>query len=123
MIVNQSIRYFLLSLIGYTVDFSLFFALVEGGIRPFVSNTIAFICGATINAIGFRYFVFENPRFSFQKEILLSLCVFALINVLASALIEFAIIILSVPAGVSKITVNVFSFALNYKIRRRYFQV
>ena len=123
MIINQFSRYFILSFIGYIIDFSLFIALVEGGFRPFASNTIAFICGATVNAIGIRYFVFEKHRFSFQKEMLMSLGIFALINVFTSVLIEFAIIILSIPAGVSKISVNAFSFALNYEIRRRYFQV
>ena len=123
MIINQFSRYFILSLIGYIVDLSLFIALVESGFRPFLSNMVAFVCGATINAVMFRYLVFENPRFAFHREILLSLAVFALINFLASMLIEFAIVFLSISIVVSKIMVNSFSFVLNYGIRRRYFEV
>lgn len=123
MIINQFSKYFLLSLIGYIIDFSLFIALVESGFRPFLSNVIAFVCGATINAVTFRHLLSENPRFSFHREIFLSIAVFALINFFASALIEFAIIILSISSGVSKLVVNAFSFALNYELRRRFFQV
>jgi putative flippase GtrA len=108
--------------LGYIVDFSIYSVLIQFGVSLFLSNTVAFFIGVTINTILIRRFVFSDSRFSFLSDLKLSLISNGMMFGVGMAVLWGLVRILAIDPYFAKIITNGFTFFVNYLIRIVFFR-
>lgn len=112
--------YFGLICAGYATDLIAYMFLVDLGFNLYVAYLASFVVGTTCNVALLRRF-FAAPRFSFGKDLTLTLGSNGLIVVLMLGLYTVLMKLLGMPHLLAKIVSNGVSFMLNYATRRRFF--
>lgn len=115
--VKPIVRYSIVVGVVFVIDLGVFWALVKFGFSVYISNAIAFFIGTLINILLFRRVVFSQNRFSLLRDIVLSLCVYAMVFALGMGLLWVFFSVVGLGEIPAKVLANGFTFVVNYLIR------
>lgn len=121
-IFEASGAYFGVVLVGYTVDFALYSALVWAGQEVLTAYVVAFCVGMSINALLVRKWVFDDHRFPARTDFALTFVVNVLIFALGAWLLSWLVNGWHVNPYLAKLLVNAATFAGNFAIRASFFR-
>ncbi|WP_243543945.1 GtrA family protein [Pseudodesulfovibrio tunisiensis] len=121
-IFNAPIRYTIVVIIGFCVDFSIYSGLVWGGLSIYVANVIGFTAGAMINVWLIRRFVFPDVRFKLMQDIGLTLISNGFMLLVGLLLLYLFAELMGIDAYLAKILANGTTFVLNYLTRATLFR-
>lgn len=116
------LRYFLVVLCGYCVDFAIYAALVNIGVTIYWSNAVGFCIGSIVNTILIREFVFRDSRFSLATDLQLSFASNIVMFTLGMAVLWILVGIGAMNPYAAKLLTNGTTFAANYIIRAVFFR-
>lgn len=115
------IQYFIIVLIGYLIDFSIYAFLIGIKFNIYLANLCGFCLGSITNVILIRSFVFKNPIYTLWKDLIYSLTTNSLMLFLGFVFLYLCISSFEINPYISKIISNGLTFFLNYFIRKIYF--
>lgn len=122
LIYKIPIRYFVIILCGYCVDFSIYVVLVSVGVSVYWANAIGFCIGSAVNTILIRNFVFQESKFSLQADLQLSLVSNSMIFILGMMMLWVLIELSEMNSYGAKLLTNGVTFIANYLIRAFFFR-
>ena len=112
--------YFLLVCVGYAFDLGSYVGMTAAGVPLYAAYLASFVVGTACNVLLLRRF-FAAGRHPLARDLALSMASNGFFILLAmgvyAALMQFA----GVHHVIAKVISNGFSFAANYRVRRRYF--
>jgi putative flippase GtrA len=115
------IRYSLVVLCGYSVDFLLYMLLVANGVAIYGANAVGFSVGSVVNVLLIRRFVFLDARFSLLVDLQLSFMSNAVMLALGMLLLWALFTLANMNPYVAKVAANCVTFLINYLIRKVFF--
>ena len=116
------LRYFVVAVCGFGVDFVIYATLVTNGISVYWANTAGFCLGAIINVILIRAFVFTDSRFRLGLDMLLTVAANGAFLGLGMSILWILVDALHVNPYLSKLVANSATFVLNYVTRAVFFR-
>jgi putative flippase GtrA len=116
------LRYFLVVVCGYCLDFAIYAALVSIGISVYWANVAGFCVGSVVNTILIREFVFQDSRFSLAKDLQLSFASNALMFALGMMMLWGLVELSEMNPYGAKLVTNGTTFIANYVIRAVFFR-
>lgn len=115
------LRYFLVVICGYCIDFAIYAVLVSVGISVYWANAAGFCVGSVVNTILIREFVFHDSRFSLATDLQLSFASNALMFTLGMVLLWGLVEVSAMNPYGAKLVTNGTTFVVNYVIRAVFF--
>ena len=107
---------------GYSLDLTIFILLSSHSINIYFSNVVAFIFGTTINLILITRLLFQDARYSFFHDWILTLSTNGIIGLgLGTVLIYIFYEIFYVSAIIAKIISSLITLIINYFLRIYFF--
>lgn len=120
LIFNSNIKYSLVMILGFSLDFILYSFMIHNNIPYYFSNFISYMIGSFICVVLIRLFVFTSPRFKLFVDYLFTLMsngsVFLFGFILLGILISF-----NINAFLAKLISNLITFIVNMFIRKSFF--
>jgi putative flippase GtrA len=122
LIFKVPVRYSLVAIVGFFIDFSIYASLVAMGSSVYLANTAGFCAGATLNVILIRTFVFPDSRFTLRSDVLLTMATNGAMFILGIGMLWVSVDLLSINPYFAKLLVNGVTFVLNYVVRIVFFR-
>ncbi len=116
------VRYFLVVLCGYSVDFLIYSFLVANGLAIYGANVAGFLVGSVVNVLLIRRFVFPESRFSLAVDLRLSFMSNVAMFGLGMLLLWALVVLVNMNPYVAKVIANGVTFLFNYLIRKFLFR-
>ena len=113
-------KYFWIVCFGYAVDLGSYVVMAAQGVPLYAAYLLCFVIGTTCNTLLLRRF-FAAGRHPFGRDLALSMASNGFFILLAMGIYAALRELLGVHHVLAKILSNGFSFAMNYRMRRRYF--
>lgn len=117
------LRYFIVVIGGFTVDFFLYALLVSAGLSVYLANLLGFCLGAAFNVLMIRLYVFQDSRFNFVNDLLLTLLANGMMLLVGMGLLWVQIEKLAFDPYLAKLIANGLTFILNYLTRATFFRM
>lgn len=121
-IFNAPLKYFIVALCGFVVDFTIYAALVTASGSVYLANATGFCVGAIVNVFLIRSFVFSDSRFRLAPDIMLTILANGLMLLMGMAILWIQVDVLSVNPYWAKLVTNGSTFVLNYATRSTFFR-
>jgi putative flippase GtrA len=119
---NGPLRYLIVVICGYGVDFIVYSALITMAMSIYWANAVGFCVGTVVNILLIRKFVFPNSRFKLKADLLLTFVINGLMLGVGMCLLWVLVnLVLINPYG-AKLLANGVTFTLNYIIRAVFFR-
>lgn len=116
------LRYFLVVVCGYCIDFAIYAALVSAGVSVYWANAAGFCVGSVVNTILIREFVFQDSRFPLTTDLQLSFTSNAVMFALGMAMLWGLVELSKMNPYGAKLVTNGTTFIANYVIRTVFFR-
>jgi len=116
------LRYFLVVVFGYCIDFAIYAVLVSVGVSIYWSNTAGFCVGSVVNTILIRKYVFQDSRFSLTTDLQLSFASNSVMFVLGMVVLWGFVELTAMNPYGAKLFANGTTFVANYVIRAVFFR-
>jgi len=116
------LRYFLVVVCGYCVDFVIYAALVSVGVSVYWANAAGFCVGSVVNTILIREFVFHDSRFSLATDLQLSFASNTVMFALGMAVLWTLVELSAMNPYGAKLLTNGTTFVVNFVIRAVFFR-
>ncbi len=120
-ILKAGVIYFLVVLIGFLIDLGIFYLLVDWGVGVVASNSLAFLVGASCNALLIRAVAFESNRFSVGADLALTLIISAAVFAAGTALLAWLVKSFGTSPITAKLVTNLITLVINFSIRATLF--
>lgn len=109
-------------LVGFLVDLGIFAVLVHWQVGVVLANTVAFVVGASCNALLVRAFVFDQNRFSLGVDLVMTLLVNVAVFAVGTALLSWFVTALGWHPYLAKLIANGLTLLANFSIRATFFR-
>ena len=119
---SSPIKYFFAILVGYSLDFCLYVALLNYGCSVYVGNVVGFSFGLMVNILLIRIFVFRDNRFNFGLDLFFSILVNGLMFLVGTMLLWILVDKININPYWAKLEANGSTFILNYFVRSKFFR-
>lgn len=116
------LRYFFAVIVGYSLEFATYSALVSFEVSVYLANAAGFCIGVIINVVLIRKFVFQDSRFRLQTDLQLSFASHGLMFGLGMGLLWLLVEFKEMNPYLAKLVTNGTTFTLNYVLRAVFFR-
>lgn len=116
------LRYFLVVVCGYCVDFAIYAAFVALGGSVYWANVLGFCVGSVFNVLLIRTFVFPESRFRLTTDLQLTLLLNGVMFWFGMAVLWGLIELMAVNHYGAKLVANGLTFLGNYTTRALLFR-
>jgi putative flippase GtrA len=121
-IFKAPLRYFVVVVCGFSVDFLIYATLVAMGVSVYWANAAGFCVGAIFNVVLIRTFVFPESKFNLGRDLLLTVAVNGAMLGLGMSLLWILIDVIHINPYWAKLLTNGVTFVLNYITRAVFFR-
>jgi putative flippase GtrA len=121
-IFEAGFAYFCVVLVGFVLDLAIFALLVHWQVGIVLANTVAFLAGASCNALLVRAFVFDQNRFSRGVDFLMTLTINVAVFAAGTALLAWFVEHLGLHPYPAKLIANALTLIANFSIRATFFR-
>ena len=115
---DRRLKYLLVVIVGFSVDFSVYALLVSGGLSPYIANILAFLVGGSVNLWAIRKWVFTEPRLSFFPDLGRTFVSNGGIVLGGNLLIWLFVEMFGMNVYLAKFVSNSITFVINYWARK-----
>lgn len=121
-IFEAGLAYFGVVLVGFLIDLGIFALLIHWHAGVVLANTVAFLVGASCNALLVRAYVFDQHRFSRGTDLVMTLLVNIGVFAAGTLLLTWFVGGLGVHPYVAKLIANALTLIANFSIRAIFFR-
>lgn len=121
-IFEAGVAYFCVVLVGFLIDLGVFALLVHWQVGVILANTVAFLIGASCNALLVRAFVFDQNRFSLGVDLGMTLLVNIAVFMAGTLLLAWLVDGPGVHPYAAKLIANALTLIANFSIRATFFR-